>query len=116
MNPARAPQSVAARLAQIALYGVAAAAMAGLLTLIVSAVLNGGLTRAGAADALGWGALILGFLSGAVAYSQSGQNRIESTMRARLGDSYRVPGLPWPQILIPLIGAGVLSAIVLALN
>lgn len=116
MNPARAPQSVPARLAQIALYGVAAAAVTGPLTLIVSAVLNGGLTRAGAAGALGWGALILGFLSGAVAYSQSGQGRIEGEMRARLGESYRVPGLPWPQILIPLIAAGVLSAIVLALS
>lgn len=116
MNPARAPQSVPARLAQIALYGVAAAAGVGLVALIVSAVLNGGLTRSGTADALGWGALILGFLSGAVAYSQSGQSRIESTMRARLGESYRAPGLPWPQILAPLIGAGVLSAIVFALN
>ena len=29
-------------------------------------------------------------------------------MRARLGEAYRAPGLPWAQILTALIGGGVL--------
>ncbi|UBV45099.1 hypothetical protein LAJ19_18435 (plasmid) [Deinococcus taeanensis] len=75
-----------------------------------------GLTRAGAAAALGWGGLILTFLAGAIIYSQYGQAGIEASMRARLGEGYRAPGLPWEQILTALFGGGLLFLGQLALN
>ncbi|GGK94767.1 hypothetical protein [Deinococcus radiotolerans] len=101
-------QTRAARLGQILLLGLGAGLGSSLLCLLIGAVLAGGVTRAGAATALGWGGLLLTFLAGAIIYSQNGQSQIESGMRARLGEGYRAPGLPWAQILTALIGAGVL--------
>ena len=101
-------QTRAARLGQILLFGLGAGLGTGALCILISAVLAGGLTRAGAATALGWGGLGLTFLAGAIISSQNGQTQIESSMRARLGEGYRAPGLPWTQILTALIGGGVL--------
>lgn len=109
-------QTRAARLGQIVLYGLGAGLGTGLLCVLVGALLAGGLTRAGAATALGWGGLILTFLAGAIIYSQNGQSQSESSMRARLGEGYRAPGLPWAPILTALIGGGLLFLGQLALR
>ncbi|WP_155299272.1 hypothetical protein [Deinococcus kurensis] len=109
-------QTRAARLGQIVLYGLGAGLGTGLLCVLVGALLAGGLTRAGAATALGWGGLILTFLAGAIIYAQNGQSQSESSMRARLGEGYRAPGLPWAPILTALIGAGALFLGQFALN
>ena len=101
-------QTRAARIGQILLFGLGAGLGTGALCVLIGALLAGGLTRAGAATALGWGGLGLTILAGAIVYSQTGQGQMESAMRARLGESYRAPGLPWTQILTALIGAGAL--------
>ncbi|MXV19784.1 hypothetical protein [Deinococcus xianganensis] len=101
-------QTRAARIGQILLFGLGAGLGTGALCVLIGALLAGGLTRAGAATALGWGGMILTFLAAAIIYSQNGQSQSESNMRARLGESYRAPGLPWAQILTALTGAGVL--------
>jgi hypothetical protein len=101
-------QTRAAQVGRILLFGLGAGLGTAALCVLINALLAGGLTRAGAATALGWGGLILTFLAGAIIYSQNGQRQIETGMRARLGEAYRAPGLPWAQILTALIGGGVL--------
>lgn len=109
-------QRRAARVTQILAYGLGAGVGTGLLCLLIGALLNHALTRAVAAAALGWGGLLLTFLAGAIIYSQNGQARIESNARARFGEGYRAPGLPWAQTLTALIGGALLFLGQLALN
>ncbi|GGR88961.1 hypothetical protein [Deinococcus sedimenti] len=76
-------QTRAAQLGQMLLFGLGAGLGTGALCVLIGALLAGGLTRAGAATALGWGGLILTFLAGAIISSQNGQSQSESNMRAR---------------------------------
>lgn len=101
-------QTRGARLALLAVFGLASAGVAALVALIVATLVYRELSLPVLDPALGWGGLALAFASGAIAYSQNTLGRGESSMRARLGESYRPPPLPLAQILIPLIGAGVL--------
>lgn len=96
------------RILQVAASGAVCAAVVAALSISVALVLNHHLTGDLVSRALDWGGIALCFFAGAVAYSQTALGRGEAQMRARLGQTYRLPTLPFDQIIAALIGAAVL--------
>ncbi|MFC3834275.1 hypothetical protein [Deinococcus rufus] len=101
-------QTRLARFGQIAGYGVLSGVVAGGVTVLAALVLAGPLNPGTVANALGWGGIVLAFISGAIAYSQVHLGGAEAQMRGRLGQRYRLPALPLDQILTTALGAALL--------
>ncbi|PNY81145.1 hypothetical protein CVO96_06920 [Deinococcus koreensis] len=92
----------------MAASGIVCAAVVAALATLTALVLHRHLTSDIVAQALDWGGIALCFLAGAIAYSQTALGRGEAQMRARLGQTYRLPTLPFDQVIAALIGAAVL--------
>lgn len=101
-------QTRLARLGQIAGYGVLGGVVAGGVAVLAALILAGPRNRGTVANALGWGGLVLAFISGAIAYSQVHLGGAQAQMRGRLGQRYRLPALPLDQILTTALGAALL--------
>lgn len=101
-------QTRMARFGQITGYGVLSSVAAGGVAILAGLIITGPLTRSTVANALGWGGIVLAFISGAIAYSQLKLGAEEAADQGRLGQSYRLPALPLDQILTTAIGAALL--------
>lgn len=101
-------QSTLSRLVQLTFYGVLSGFVAAAVALLGALLFQHHLTRSLVGTALGWGGIALCIAAGAIAYSENSLGIAETQMRARLGEAYRPAPLPLAQILIPLIGAGIL--------